>query len=147
MSRALEVHELTGLPLSALHREARPDARAIPTVALLRDRVDLYRRIEERCGRILDAGLVAELRNLLAAGVSPDAPGLRTVGYREFLPHLLEGKSLAACVEEFVRDSRRYGKRQGTWLRHRVPEAVVLWIEPGEAAEETAARTRDALGR
>jgi len=146
VSRALEVHELTGLPLSVLHQQPRPDARAIPTVALQRDRADLYRRIEERCRRILEAGLVAELRDLLAAGVAPDAPGLRTVGYREFLPHLLDGKPLAACKEEFVRDSRRYAKRQGTWLRHRVPEAVVLWIGPGEAAEETAKRVGGALG-
>jgi tRNA dimethylallyltransferase len=146
VSRALEVHELTGLPLSALHREPRADARAIPTLALQRDRADLYQRIEERCGRILEAGLVAELRELLASGVPPDAPGLRTVGYREFLPHLLEGKPLPECEEEFVRDSRRYAKRQGTWLRHRVPEAVVLRIAPGEAAEETAERVGTALG-
>ena len=146
VSRALEVHELTGLPLSALHQQPRPDARAIPTVALVRDRADLYRRIEERCERILEAGLVMELRELLASGVPPDAPGLRTVGYREFLPHLLEGKPLSACEEEFVRASRRYAKRQGTWLRHRVPEAVVVRIEPGEAAEETAKRVGSALG-
>jgi tRNA dimethylallyltransferase len=145
VSRALEVHELTGIPLSALHRQPRPDAWVIPTVALLRDRADLYRRVEERCGRILEAGLVAELRDLLASGVPSDAPGLRTVGYREFLPHVLDGKPLAACEEEFVRDSRRYAKRQETWLRHRVPEAVVLRIEPKEAAEETAERVRDAL--
>jgi tRNA dimethylallyltransferase len=146
VSRALEVHELTGLSLSALHRQPRPDARAISTVALQRDRADQYRRIEERCRRILEAGLVAELRDLLAAGVPPDAPGLCTVGYREFLPHLLKGTLLAACEEEFVRDSRRYAKRQGTWLRHRVPEAVVLWIRPGEAAEETAKRVGGVLG-
>ena len=145
VSRALEVHELTGLPLSALHREPRPDARAIPTVALVRDRADLYQRIEERCLRILDAGLVAELRDLLATGVPADAPGLRTVGYREFLPHLLEGKPLSACIEEFVRDSRRYAKRQGTWLRHRVPDAVVLHVEADETPEETAERVSAAL--
>jgi tRNA dimethylallyltransferase len=146
VSRALEVHELTGQPLSALLRGPRPDARTIPTVALHRDRADLYRRIEERCRRILEAGLVTELRDLLSTGVSPDAPGLRTVGYREFLPHLLDGKPLLACEEEFVRASRRYAKRQETWLRHRVPEAVVVQVEPDEAAEATATRVCTALG-
>lgn len=145
VSRALEVHELTGLPLSALHRKPLPDARAVPTVALLRDRVELYRRIETRCERILSAGLVAELRSLLATGVAPDAPGLRTVGYREFLPHVIEGKPLAACVEEFVRASRQYAKRQETWLRHRVPEAVVIYVQADEAVKETAERVRAAL--
>jgi tRNA dimethylallyltransferase len=146
VSRALEVHELTGLPLSVLHRAPRPEACAIPTVALQRDRADLYRRVEERCARMLEAGVLEELHALLASGVPPDAPGLRTVGYREFLPHLLEGKPLPGCVEEFVRASRRYAKRQETWLRHRAPGAVVLRIEGGEAAEETAKRVRNAFG-
>lgn len=140
VSRALEVAEITGKPLSTLLRGPRPESRAIPVVALLRDRADLYRRIEERCACILDAGLVQELRGLLAAGVPPEAPGLRTVGYREFLPHLLEGKPLPKCVEEFVRDSRRYAKRQETWLRHRVPEAIVVRVDADETAEVTAER-------
>jgi tRNA dimethylallyltransferase len=144
--RALEVNDLAGKPLSALLREPRADARAVPTVALLRDRADLYRRIEERCARILEAGLVEELRDLLATGVPADAPGLRTIGYREFLPHVLGRRSLPECLEEFVRDSRRYAKRQETWLRHRVPEAIVVQVEPDETAEATAERVGGALG-
>jgi tRNA dimethylallyltransferase len=147
VSRALEVAELTGRPLSALLRGPRPDSRAIPVVALLRERADLYRRIEDRCVRLLDAGLVEELRALLATGVPPDAPGLRTVGYREFLPHLLEGKPLPLCVAEFVRASRRYAKRQETWLRHRIPEAIVVQVGAEETAEETAGRVEEALSR
>ena len=132
------VHELTGRPLSALHQglvptrgQFRPwrSSAIVPTcIGASRSAAPAYSRSRPR----------GELRDLLATRVPADAPGLRTVGYREFLPHLLEGKPLSAGVEEFVRDSRRYAKRQGTWLRHRVPEAVVLRIEPDEVAEETA---------
>ncbi len=146
VSRALEVHEITGRPLSELVGLPRPVGRAIPTVAMLRSRADLYRRIDERCARLLEAGLLQELRGLLARGLAPDAPGLRTVGYREFLPHLLEGRPLAECVAEFGRASRRYAKRQETWLRHRVPEAAVLEVQAGEEVDEIAERVEQALG-
>jgi len=172
-SRALEVAELTGIPLSAHLRgrrtgslgggpadgwvdpkggtpaePPREDAidQTLPMiVALTRPRPELYRRIEERCRRMMAAGLVAELAALLRQGVPPDAPGLRTVGYREFLPHLLEGRALAVCEEGFVRASRRYAKRQETWLRHRLPERIELRVGDEEPAAETAVRIARAL--
>jgi tRNA dimethylallyltransferase len=157
VGRALEVAELAGEPMSCIL--ARPergpeaagsshadgDGRRVPVVALTRSRPDLYRRIEERCRRMLEAGLIDELRRLLDAGVSPGAPGLRSVGYREFLPHLLEGAPLADCVERFLRESRRYAKRQETWIRHRLPDKVVLEIGQGEAPDRTAARLEEGI--
>jgi tRNA dimethylallyltransferase len=94
---------------------------------------------------MLEAGLVAELRALLDSGVPPDAPGLRSVGYREFLPHLLERAPLALGIEAFVRGSRRYAKRQETWIRHRLPRSIVIAIAEGETPERTAARVEEAL--
>jgi tRNA dimethylallyltransferase len=95
---------------------------------------------------MLAAGLVEEIARLLASGVPPDAPGLRTVGYREFLPHLLREEPLARCEEAFLRNSRRYAKRQDTWLRHRLPERREVWIAPGETAGEIAGRVATVLG-
>jgi len=146
--RALEVCELAGRPMSALLAEERGRVTEppLPVIALLRDRAELYRRIEQRCRLMLDSGLLEELRGLLASGVPAEAPGLRTVGYREFLPHLLEGKALPACVEDFRRATRRYAKRQETWLRRRLPARVEVRIEEGEPAAVTAARVAPLLG-
>lgn len=145
VSRALEVHELTGLPLSALlHAPRGPETRR-PVVALLRERGDLHRRIENRCEAMLAAGLLDEIRALLASGLSASAPGLRTVGYREFLPHLLDGEPLATCREAFLRNTRQYAKRQETWLRGRVPERVEIRIREGESTASLLARVDSAL--
>jgi tRNA dimethylallyltransferase len=146
VGRALEVAELAGRPMSRILRDqeregAAPAASGTPPViVLLRPREDLYRRIERRCRAMVEAGLVAELRSLLDAGISPEAPGLRTVGYREFLPHLLQRVPLESCLERFLADSRRYAKRQETWLRHRLPERREFHLEEGEAPPRTAAR-------
>ncbi len=147
IARALEVAVITGAPMSRLLREERrvswpedaPPSR-IPAIVLTRDRADLYRRIETRCRRMLEAGLIDEVRALLASGMPPDAPGLRTVGYREFVPQVLSGQPLEVCVEAFVRNSRRYAKRQETWFRHRLESPIELRIEAGETAEEVARR-------
>ncbi len=145
VSRALEVHELTGLTLSALlHAPRGPETRR-PVVALIRERGDLHRRIERRCEAMLAAGLLDEIRALLLSGLPASAPGLRTVGYREFLPHLLDGESLASCREVFLRHTRHYAKRQETWLRGRVPERIEIRIREGEPAESLRARVDRAL--
>jgi tRNA dimethylallyltransferase len=121
VSRALEVCEITGLPLSRWIAEERAPALELPVVALVREPAELRERIAARCARMLASGLLEEIRGLLASGVPPDAPGLRTVGYREFLPHLLQGAPFEACRNRFVRNSWQYARRQMTWLRGRVP--------------------------
>ena len=152
IGRALEVAELAGEPMSRIFSRPLESApplqeslRRLPVVALLRKRPDLCRRIEARCSEMLAAGLVEELRALLAAGLAPDAPGLRTVGYREFLPHLLSGAPLEECAGEFVCRSCQYSKRQETWMRHRLSERVEIWIEEKESAQTTAERVEAAL--
>lgn len=127
ISRALEVAEITGRPMSRILAEPRPAAEAaLPVAVLLRPRAELYGRIVERCGLMLSAGLVGEVEAILVQGVKPDAPGLRSVGYREFIPHILADAPLERCVGEFVRNTKRYAKRQETWLRNRTPGARFL---------------------
>lgn len=145
ISRALEVYELSGRPLSEHLAGPRPRSWDGPVIALHRSRADLADRIERRCAAMLEAGLLAEAAALLASGLAPDAPGLRTVGYREFLPHLLSGVSLDRCREAFVRNTRAYARRQETWLRGRVPGRIDLEIGAGEAPEETAGRVARVL--
>lgn len=146
IGRALEINLLTGRTLHEVFSDAPPrPGPPAPVVVLLRDRRELARRIEERCRKMLDDGLLEEIRGLLDAGVSPDAPGFRTVGYREFLPHLLEGASLREATERFLRNSRRYAKRQETWFRNRVADRIEIRIPETERAERSVLRVEEAI--
>lgn len=129
LMRAIELVESTGKPLGEIWAGERRQGALAPVVVLTRSRAEIKRRIEDRCRLMLDAGLLHELEALLARGIPPDAPGLRTVGYREFLPHLLDGAPIAACITRFVQSSRQYAKRQETWFRHRIPDRIEIPLE------------------
>jgi len=147
VGRALEIFEQSGRPLSAwlaAERTVGP-AAAVPVAALIRPRPELLMRIASRCLAMREAGLVAELRALLSEALSPESPGLRTVGYREYLAHLLCGRSLEECDADFLRATRAYAKRQRTWIRNRGAGCQVIdWVE-GASLEEITRRTEIAL--
>ena len=127
-ARAIEVALLTGRSLSWWQREARETGVMRPWyIHLTLPRETLRRRIAERVDRMLAAGLVNEVRRVLASGVAADAPGLDGVGYREVLA-VLEGRLPESRLREaIVVATRRYAKRQETWFRRQLrgqPSAV-----------------------
>jgi len=125
--RALAVYETSGRPLSHFH-EASPRRERVKVaryVVLTRPREELYTRINARVERMIEAGLVDEVRGL-ADRYGWEAEGLKALGYRQFREHLSGNRSLAESVELLKRDTRRYAKRQLTWFR-RVPQ--VLWVD------------------
>jgi tRNA dimethylallyltransferase len=75
-------------------------------------------------------GLVDETRGLLAAGVAADAPGMRTVGYKEAIEHLAGGIDEVAMTAFIQQSTRRYAKRQMTWFRR---VEGVEWLDPRTA--------------
>jgi tRNA dimethylallyltransferase len=119
IQRALEVIELTGVPLSQLQRAPQKPPLRLATIALLpEDRAELHRRIEQRFDAMLAAGFLDEVRALMARGdLDPELPALRSVGYRQAWKHL-RGES---TFEEFraagIAATRQLAKRQITWLR------------------------------
>ena len=139
--RALEVWHATGMPLSMLQRERKPEIPFVPVFAgLAWDRAELNRRIDERCDTMVAAGLLDEVRGLREQGYSPGMNALNTVGYVEAFAHL-EGKITAGeMLERIKTNTRRYAKRQGTWFRAdgrirwlamdrgRVPDAVAAEV-------------------
>jgi tRNA dimethylallyltransferase len=130
IQRALEVCELTGKPLSALQRGA---AHALPftlrTYALIpEDRAALHRRIAERFARMLEDGLVDELRALRKRyALHAQLPSMRCVGYRQAWAYLEGEYGLDALREKGIAATRQLAKRQLTWLRS-LPE-----LEPATA--------------
>jgi len=145
--RALEVFEITGRPVSELRREWRADAPVRPArlAGIRRDRGDLYSRIDRRVDRMIDDGLVDEVRGLLArpGGLGPVAG--QALGYKEIADHLL-GRvgTLNEAVELVKSRTRTFARRQLTWFKH----FDVAWIDvaPDEPPESVADRAAPLLG-
>lgn len=126
--RALEVCLQTGKPYSAQRtgRKAERDFRVIK-IATDMQREVLYRRIDRRVDAMMEAGLEAEARALYPHKA---LNSLQTVGYRELFGHFDGNATLEEAVELIKRNSRRYAKRQVTWLRR---DGRVQWFDPSDA--------------
>ena len=130
--RALEVFRATGRPLSEHHREAAGAAPgAAFVVGLAPDRVELRRRVEARTRRMLESGLLDEVRGLLERGYGPELRPLQAIGYRQALAVLRGAMTVQDAERGIVTDTMQYAKRQMTWFRH---QADVQWFADGEAA-------------
>lgn len=151
--RALEVWEVTGRTMSALQGQVR-DGRWAPSheggggsarmIALTLDRERLYDRIDRRIDAQLAAGLLDEVRLLLAAGYDRALPSMRGLGYKEIAAYLAGEMSLDAAVAQLRRNTRRYAKRQFTWFR---ADPRYRWIDvDDEPAERMASRIAEPLG-
>jgi tRNA dimethylallyltransferase len=128
--RALEIIETSGRSVFSFRWPAtlRQDYRFL-LIGLDREREELYRRIDERVGRMFDAGLLSEVKRLIAMGYGPSDPGMKGIGYREFLEMQRGCATLAEVREAIARDSRRYAKRQLTFFR---AIAGVQWVHPDD---------------
>ncbi|WP_411288904.1 tRNA (adenosine(37)-N6)-dimethylallyltransferase MiaA [Phenylobacterium sp.] len=117
--RAWEVQAATGTPLSDWQNTGAavlaPDAwRA---VALEPPRAELYARCDARLAGMIDAGALEEVAALVARDLDPDLPALKAVGVREFSAHLRGETTLAEALALARQETRRYAKRQSTWMR------------------------------
>ena len=136
LSRALEVLEATGRPLTAWQAKTAPalpaDAWRAMVIEPERDR--LYARCDARFETMLEGGALDEVRALIARGLDPDLPVLKAVGVRELAAHLRGEISLAQAAELARRETRRYAKRQLTWLRNQTPDWPRITETDAEAA-------------
>lgn len=123
--RALEVVELTGRPFSATaptKRFVRPSL----VVGLRDDWSELTRRIDARVERMWAGGLLEEVERLDAAGLREGRTASRAIGYRQALDHLDGRVGAAAAREGTAQATRRYARRQESWLR---PDHRVTWVQ------------------
>ena len=128
VQRALEVYLQTGKSIVDQQPE-RPEphesSRRLRILALNPPRAELYQRINERTEAHFRAGLVDEVRDLLARGFSPASNALGAHGYRRVVEYLQGLRELDSAVEQTKLDVRHYAKRQLTWFRH---EAGLEWF-------------------
>jgi tRNA dimethylallyltransferase len=125
--RALEIIEYTGRPVTEVYRQSGSGGEVDALkVVLTMPRPDLRARIAERTRAMFDQGWVDEVRGLLAAGVSADAPGMNSLGYGEIAGALVAGEDPDDVVERVITLTQQYAKRQETYFRG---EADAVWLD------------------
>jgi len=133
--RALEVLHRTGQPISRVQERSRSEGGLYPAVwvALVRDRAELYARVDARVDEMIAGGLVEEVQGFLAEGLTPETPAMQGHGYKEILRALLGEYSLQEGIRLLKRNTRRYVKYQLMWLRG-MPE--VRFVRAGQPEEQ-----------
>jgi len=135
IARALEVVTSTGRPLADWQRRREGGIAgevALHPLILLPPRDWLYARCDARFAAMIELGAVDEVRALLARNLDPDLPVMRGIGVREIASYLAGELSLDAAITAGQQSTRRYAKRQYTWLAHQPPAAWPRYAEPLE---------------
>jgi tRNA dimethylallyltransferase len=119
LARAWEVFAATGTPLTDWQASGAPAlaADAWAAVALDPPRAALYARCDARLAAMVEAGVLDEVAALAARNLDPDLPLMKAVGVREFAAQLRGEVTLAEALAAAQRETRRYAKRQATWMR------------------------------
>ena len=130
VARAIEIYELTGKTKTEHDREAISDSPYESLIIGLDydDREVLYSRINRRVDAMIEAGLEREVRSLLSRGLlSAESTAGQAIGYKEMLGYIAGDCSLGDAVEKIKLGTRRYSKRQLTWLRR---NPSINWLYP-----------------
>lgn len=133
--RALEFYHENGYPISKHNEEQRKKVSPFRFCyfVLTDDRQALYRRIERRVDRMLEEGLVDEVRWLLEYGCTKDMVSMQGLGYKEIIAYLEQECTLEEAINTLKRDTRHFAKRQLTWFRR---ERDVILIDRSEFSSE-----------
>lgn len=140
VTRALEIARQVGEPSSEVRgaHGFRDRPYRVLHLALDLPREQLNRRIDERCVGMIEAGLLQEVRGLLERGYGSELRPMRAIGYRHVVPVALGRTTLALALEGMRTDTRRFARRQRTWLRSvpavetfdpREPESIFERVE------------------
>jgi tRNA dimethylallyltransferase len=143
--RALEVYKATGCPISYWQEKGPPPWKTL-ILGLTCPRQVLYRRIDSRVDAMMEAGLVDEVRALLAMGYSPSLAALSGIGYKQVCQYLAGELDLATAVARIKTATHRLARQQYTWFR--LDDGRIRWIDvsPGAPFEEAARLVESELG-
>lgn len=116
--RGLEIYLGTGKSISEHWQEQQKNPRHNAFRILVNpEREELYARINKRVQGMMEQGLLSEIENLLSLGYRWQDPGLKTMGYKEFMPYFNEDEAPHKCAALVAQHHRNYAKRQLTWYR------------------------------
>ena len=126
--RALEVYLETGKTITQHNLESQSIPKKYDAVYIglaFADRADMRDLIDLRVDKMVEAGLIEEIRALLARGLDRSCTALQAIGYKEFLAAMDGEATMEDAIEEVKLRSRQYAKRQLTWLRR---NSDIFWI-------------------
>lgn len=141
--RALELYYATGKTMSRQRAESLPERPPFDSLVFClapADRSLLYRRIDARVDRMLEAGLLQEAKLVFEHRASYRTAA-QAIGYKEFFPYFEGTAELAACADRLKQASRNYAKRQLTWFRRM---QGVVWLDP---EDEQAVQRAEQMAR
>ena len=134
--RALEILRATGKSWTSFIHQQQAEGRKsggdrILKLGLYRERQELYERVNRRVKIMAEAGLLDEVKNLLARGYNPGLKSMQSLGYRHMINFLNGTWPWDKTLELLARDTRHYAKRQITWFKR----ADFTWFQPGRQKE------------
>jgi tRNA dimethylallyltransferase len=142
--RALEIFYLSGTKFSKYINNEKNKKSSSPfkilKIGINDDRGELYERLESRCVKMIESGLAEEVRRLLDEGYTEKYPSMKGLGYSHFLQNIKGCLSGEETVKLFIRDTKRYAKRQLTWFRK---EAGTHWY--GSSDSEVVKRMAESF--
>jgi len=146
--RAVEVCLIASRPVTEMISEGRDQLEGFRTLkmGLAPDRDELYRRLDERCRRMFESGLVEEVRGILDRGFPMEAKPFESHGYRQAVQMLRGELNAKEALFYAQRNTRNYAKRQMTWFRK---EPEMEWLkgfgDESHIQERALARVREFL--
>lgn len=129
--RALELYYSSGKTMSRQREESLPETPPFDSMVFClapAERSELYRRIDVRVDRMLEAGILEEAK-MVWENRERYRTAAQAIGYKEFFPYFEGTADLAACADKLKQASRNYAKRQLTWFRRM---ENVIWLDPGD---------------
>lgn len=130
--RAMEVFATTGMSLAAWKRAGTQsplvDPLSVERRLAMPDRAELHRRIAARAETMVHGGALEEVRALAALNLDPAMPAMKAIGVRELMAHIAGKISLDEAIAAMKAETRRYAKRQMTWIRNQMGD----WPRPSE---------------
>jgi tRNA dimethylallyltransferase len=130
--RALEIYHISGEKFSDMVKRNSRSMFRILKIGITMEREKLYRKLELRCMKMVERGLAEEVYGLLRDGFTEKLPSMKGLGYSHFIQYYKGCLSHNETLRLFMRDTKRYAKRQLTWFGN---EKGVDWFGPGDHKE------------
>jgi tRNA dimethylallyltransferase len=130
--RALEVFRIGGVPFSKLQYKKPPEYRIL-IIGLTAERQQLYRMVDERVDRMIENGLVTEVKKLIEMGYSEKSPSLSGIGYRQICQYLKSELTLEEAVQRIKFETHRYIRQQYAWFH--LKDERIHWFNIYENGE------------
>ncbi len=124
--RALEVYRTTNIPFSELQDKSPPPYDVL-IIGLTTNREELYQRIDSRVDKMIEKGLVEEVKKLIDSGYSLDLPAMTGIGYRQIGVYIKGELKLQDAIEQIKFETHRFVRHQYNWFR--LKDERIKWFD------------------